>query len=107
MPLSPTTPYAEQNMHRTTRLVGAVLGLTLLLGGCSSEWPSQAEIERFCGDWTQNQPEEAAAYLSNEQCIQNAIQTRDWGCSWDVWKANPHLSGRLAHYPGCDDGADL
>ena len=94
-------------MPRTTRLVGAVLWLTLLLGGCSSEWPNEDAIERFCGDWTQNQPEDAAAFLSNEQCIQNAIQTRDWGCSWDVWKANPHLSGRLAHYPGCDDGADL
>lgn len=78
-------------MHRTTRLVGAVLGLALLLGGCSSEWPSEAEIERFCGDWTQNQPEDAAAYLSNEQCIQNAIQTRDWGCSWAFGKRT-HIS---------------
>lgn len=62
--------------------------------------PTQAGIERFSADWTQEQPEDSEAYLSREQCIKNATRTRDWGCSWDVWKTNPHLSGKLAHDPG-------
>lgn len=82
--------------------------LILLLTGCGSpSWPDQSGIEQFCADWTQDQTSDAGSYLSQDQCVENALQVQFEGCAWDVWRANPHLGGRSAHYPGCDDGADL